>query len=73
MPCAKNGERPYPEAPKWHFWDPCLGLFLRYSGIPNPTRSLCLFLSTNILLQLYKDYFRVLLFLYTRLVLYALP
>jgi len=27
MPGAKNGERPYPEAPKWTFWDPCLGVF----------------------------------------------
>jgi len=26
-PVPQNGERPYPEAPKWHFWDPCLGLF----------------------------------------------
>jgi len=28
MPLAKNGERPYPEAPKWTFWDPCLGHIL---------------------------------------------
>jgi len=28
MPWRKNGERPYPEAPKWHFWDPGLGPFL---------------------------------------------
>jgi len=26
-PVPQNGERPYPEAPKWTFWDPCLGLF----------------------------------------------
>jgi len=29
MPGAKNGERPYPEAPKWHFWDPCIGAVFR--------------------------------------------
>jgi len=33
MPRQKNGERPYPEAPKWHFWDPCMGLFFCVSGI----------------------------------------
>jgi len=25
MPGAKNGERPYPEAPKRHFWGPEYG------------------------------------------------
>jgi len=32
MPLAKNGERPYPEAPKSQFSDPRLGLVLRLSA-----------------------------------------
>jgi len=33
-PSCQNGERPYPEAPKWTFWDPGYGAYSPvYGGI----------------------------------------
>jgi len=39
-PVRQNGERPYPEAPKWTFWDPGLGSFSARPTVPTayPTR-----------------------------------
>jgi len=48
-PSWQNGERPYPEAPKWQFSDPWIGRFPHPEPVflapyPYPT---CLFLSFN--------------------------